>query len=82
MNGNSIAVELDASTGELLEHLARMWGVSREEAVRRAVAQAEASGERTLATGRLEAFQELQRRLHLTSEKADAWQAAVREGRR
>lgn len=77
-----MAVELDASTGLLLEHLATTWGVSKEEAVRRAVAQADFGGERILASGRLEAFQKLQRRLQLTSEKAGAWQMAVREGRR
>jgi len=34
------SLELDAATTNLLTHLAELWGVSEEEAVRRAVEQA------------------------------------------
>ena len=82
MNGNSALLELDAPTAHLLEDLAKVWGVSKEEAVRRAVAQAEATSLPANKLTRLDAFKELQRRLNLTSAKAAAWQNIVREARR
>ncbi len=82
MNSDGATLELDAGTIEVLEHLARAWGISREEAVRRAVTQAEAASKTTPRLARLEAFKELQRRLQLTPEKAAVWAASVREGRR
>ena len=82
MNGNGTTVSLDASTLELVEQLARSWGVSNEEAVKRAVARAEAAPASADKPNRLQAFKELQRRLQLTREKAAAWQAAVQDGRR
>jgi hypothetical protein len=39
MNGNGSSVSLDPSTLAVVEQLARAWGVSKEEAVRRAVTQ-------------------------------------------
>jgi len=82
MNGNGhTSVELDSATNQVLEQLARAWGVSKEEAVKRAVKQADVTPA-TAPSDRLQAFKELQRRLQLTPEKAAAWQAAVREGRR
>jgi len=80
-NGHNLSLELDASTAQLLEQLARAWGVSKEEAVKRAVTQAEAAPP-VKSSERLQAFRELQRRLQLTPEKAAAWQAAVRDARR
>jgi hypothetical protein len=65
-----------------LEHLAQAWGVIREEAVRRAVAQADAASATASKQSRLAAFKELQRRLALTPAKAAAWQTAVHEARR
>ena len=82
MNGNSAVLELDAPTAQLLEDLAKVWGVSKEEAVRRAVAQADATSLPANKQSRLDAFKELQRRLNLTSAKAAAWQNIVREARR
>jgi len=84
MNGDAhtISLQLDAGTAELLEQLARAWGVSQEEAVKRAVTQAEAAPAPMKSSERLQAFKELQRRLQLTPEKAAGWQAAVRNARR
>ena len=82
MNGNGALLQLDATTAHHLEDLARAWGVSKEEAVRRAVAQAEAAPVPADKPNRLVAFQELQRRLGLTSAKAAEWQNAIREARR
>ena len=82
MNGNGHIVALDSSTFEVVEQLARVWGVSKEEAVKRAVTQAEAVPGSATNLDRLQAFKELQNRLQLTPEKAAAWQASVREGRR
>jgi hypothetical protein len=81
-NGHSISLELDPGTAQLLEQLARAWGVSKEEAVKRAVNQAEATPAPVKAADRLQAFKELQRHLQLTPEKAAAWQATVRDARR
>jgi hypothetical protein len=39
-NGDALSVELDAMAASLLAHLAEIWGVSEEEAVRRALEQA------------------------------------------
>ena len=84
MNGNdsALSLELDAMTARLLVRLAETWGVSEEEAIRRAVEQANATTGVSNKEGRLEAFKELQRRLNLTSAKAAAWQDAIREARR
>jgi hypothetical protein len=81
MNGNG-SLSLDAPTLEIVEQLARFWGVSKEEAVRRAVTQVEIAPTGAKNADRLQAFRQLQGRLALTPEKAAAWQSAVREGRR
>jgi hypothetical protein len=81
-NGRTISLEMDSATAELLEQLARAWGVSKEEAVKRAVAQAEAAPASATSSDRLQAFKELQRHLQLTPEKAAAWQSSVRASRR
>ena len=82
MNGNGSSVSLDPSTLAVVEQLARAWGVSKEEAVRRAVTQADAAPVVAKNSDRLAAFKQLQSRLQLTPEKAAAWQSVVREGRR
>jgi hypothetical protein len=82
MNGNGTTLELDAATAQALNHLAEVWGVSREEAVRRVVAEAGAGSAESTRVGRLEAFKELQGRLGLTPERAAAWVAAVQDARR
>jgi hypothetical protein len=81
-NGNTTSFELDVTTARLLERLAEAWGVSEEEAVRRAVEQAHSVNGPPNKERRLEAFKELQRRLDLTPAKAAEWQDAVREARR
>ncbi len=81
MNGNGNSVSLDASTLELVEQLSRAWGVSKEEAVRRTVTQADAAPVVAKNSHRLVAFKQLQSRLQLTPEKAAAWQSAVLRAR-
>ncbi len=81
-NGDATSLELDEVTASLLARLAETWGVSEEEAVRRAVKQANAATVLPGKEGRLEAFKALQRSLGLTSVKAAEWQAAVGEARR
>jgi len=76
------SLELDATTANLLAHLAETWGVSEKEAVRRAVEQANAANGSPNKEGRLGAFKELQRSLDLTLAKAAEWQQAIRESRR
>ena len=80
--GNKTSLELDANTANLLTQLAETWGVSKEEAVRRAVDQANAGNGSPNKEARLEAFKELQSRLNLTPAKAAEWQNAVHEARR
>lgn len=75
-------LEIDADTAAALEDLARAWGMSRQDAARRAIADAKAAAASGEGIPRLDAFRELQRRLRLTPEKAAAWQDVVREGRR
>lgn len=82
MNGNGASLELDAATAHLVDALAKAWGVSKEEAVRRAVTEAQAATIRPDRQGRLQALKELQRRVGLTTEKAMEWEAAIRDGRR
>jgi hypothetical protein len=81
-NGSVMAIELDATTIQVVEHLAEAWGVSKQQAVRRAVEQADATARPAGAQDRLAAFRALQRRLEVTEAKAAAWQSAVREARR
>lgn len=81
MNGNA-TLELDPATAHLVEHLAQAWGVTWEEAIRRAVAQADAGSASASKPNRIAAFKELQRRLPLTPDKAAAWKTAVHEARR
>ncbi len=81
-NGDATSVELDAMIASLLAHLAETWGVLEEEAVRRAVEQADAGTVLLNKQGRLEAFKALQRSLGLTSVKAAEWQDAINEARR
>lgn len=81
-NGSDMALELDATTVQVVEHLAQTWGVSKQEAVRRALAQANATAGSVDKQDRLAAFKALQRRLQMTPVKAAEWQTAVREARR
>ena len=84
MNGNedALSLEVDAMTAQRLVSLAKKWGVTEQEAIRRAVEQANLLTQSTSTNGRMEAFIELQRRLSLTPAKATEWQDAIREARR
>ncbi len=83
MNGDGAAIEMDAATASSVEHLAQMWGVSKMEVIRRAVAQVDANSPvGKEKPSRLEAFKDLKRRLALTPAKADEWQNCIRQGRR
>jgi hypothetical protein len=81
-NGDTTSFELDAMTVHLLVRLAEMWGVSKEEAVRRAAEQATAATESSKKEDWFAAFKELQRSLSLTPAKAAEWRDGIREARR
>jgi len=71
---------LDEETVDELDRMARTWGVSRSEALRRAVAHAacDRPGQTAL---QLRAFRQLQESLDLTGEQAEEWGHAVRRER-
>jgi hypothetical protein len=81
-NGNTTSIELDEMTAHLLSSVAKTWGISEEEAVRRALEQANAKADLPNKEARLDAFKELQRRLDLTPAKAAQWQEDIRDARR
>lgn len=60
---------LDVETVQALEGMARRWGVSKSEALRRAINSTAQQG----AVSRLEALDKLQNSLNLTPAKARAW---------
>lgn len=72
---------LDPGTVLRLEEIARSWGVSKSEALRRAI-RAAASGEAPGSGGPLGALDALQRSTSLTPSSARAWAANVRAERR
>ncbi len=74
------AYSLDAETVRDLEQMASHWGVSKSEALRRAIR----TTAQTLpsAASPLEALDELQRALKLSPAKAEAWSRRVRAERR
>jgi hypothetical protein len=63
-----------------LEELARRWGVSKSEALRRSVHAA--SLQQTGASSPLAAFEAVQRSLNLSKRQASDWEASVRAIRR
>jgi len=71
---------LDVETVQALERMARRWNVSKSEALRRAIRNAERAG-----TGSdddaLDALDKLQSSLKLTPARARAWAASVRKER-
>ncbi|HEY6230520.1 MAG TPA: hypothetical protein VIW64_04600 [Pyrinomonadaceae bacterium] len=81
-NGNTTSIQLDATTARLLSYVAKTWRISEEEAVRRALEEANAKTDLPNKEARLDAFKELQRRLDLTPAKAAQWQQAIRDARR
>jgi hypothetical protein len=72
---------LDVETVRTLDRLAARWGVSKSEALRRAVRHA-ADHAAPKGQGALEALDALQGSLKLTRTKADAWARAARGERR
>jgi len=72
---------LDVPTVRALEDMARVWKVSKSEALRRAIRSA-AERETGGADEALGALEGLQRALQLTPTKARAWSARVRKERR
>jgi hypothetical protein len=81
-NGDATTLELDAETVHILVDLAKTWGVSEGEAVRRAVELANPVTDSSTKVDRLEALKELQRSLSLTPAKVAEWQKRIREARR
>jgi len=65
---------MDPETRRLLDRLARGWGVSRSEALRRAIRQTAGAES---ASSRLAALDLLQERARLTPAKADQWTAEI-----
>jgi predicted transcriptional regulator len=71
---------LDPQTVRDLERLARKYGTSKSDILRRAVQSLAAQEESPAAQGLL-ALEKLQKRIGLSAEKADAWVANVRHER-
>jgi transposase-like protein len=72
---------LDVDAVRTLEEIARRWGVSKSEALRRAIRTAGAHAEAPQRSPS-EALDELQRSLGLTAAAARAWARRVRQERR
>jgi ribbon-helix-helix CopG family protein len=71
---------LDVPTLKILERVAKRWGVSKSEALRRAIhASVSLPSE---PDPRLDALSELQSTAALSAPDADTWSAAVRDERR
>jgi predicted transcriptional regulator len=71
---------LDPQTVRDLERLARKYGTSKSDILRRAV-QSLAAQDTTPAAQGLHALEELQKRVGLTEEKADDWVTELRRER-
>ena len=72
---------LDVQSVEKLQELARRWGVSKSEALRRLIDQAEVpAGEPNREA--LQALDELQAMMKLTKADAEKWQKQILEERR
>jgi hypothetical protein len=69
---------LDVPTVKALEELARVWNVSKSQALRRAI-RSTAEREIGRAGETFEALEDLQRALALSPAKARAWSARVRK---
>ena len=71
---------LDLESVRILERLAKQWGVSKSEALRRSIQTA--AGQNLRHSTRLQAFEELQRSVGLSKAAAERWQESVRKTRR
>ena len=72
---------LDPETLAALEQVAKRWGVTKSEALRRAI-RAAAQGGTAMQSERLAAWDELRRVVGLRPDAARAWQQRVRAERR
>ncbi len=72
---------LDVETVATLEEIAARWGVSKSEALRRAIRAAARKAPRR-EQGALQAFEALQASLQLSAADADAWNRRIRAERR
>ena len=72
---------LDPETVGNLDRLAAKWGVSKSETLRRVIEAAALAEDVDASADAVAAFKELQERLDLTPEKADAWLRQIREMR-
>ncbi len=72
---------LDVETVRQLERMARTLGISKSEALRRAI-RAAAAGQPTTEDGALQALERLQDSLALTPEAAKRWEQGARAERR
>ena len=71
-------VTLDSDAADAAKHLAEAWGVTVQEAVKRALKSVDATSKQE----RIAAFLELSRSLELDDAKAQAWMDLVRDARR
>jgi predicted transcriptional regulator len=72
---------LDPETSAALDRLARRWGTSRSEVLRRAVSAAAAAEEVDVTSEALAALRALQQRLGLDEGKAERWLEELRAER-
>ncbi len=72
---------LDVETADSLERLAKLWHVSKSEALRRSVKAAATVEEADGASDALRALTELQERLDLDADKAQKWARQIRAQR-
>jgi predicted transcriptional regulator len=72
---------LDPETVDSLDRLARLWEVSKSEALRRIVNTASVVEEIDAASDALAALDELERLLGLDEDKAEVWIRRIREER-
>lgn len=77
-----MTLKLDPATTQLLDKLANAWGISKEEAARRAIKEAGAAVPGASTGDRLAALRELQRRLRLSPASAEAWLKTIQAARR
>ena len=68
---------LDPETIRTLERIARRWDVSKSEALRRAIRGAESADARASRNEAISALDDLQARLALDENSADAWSRSI-----
>lgn len=75
-------ITLDVDAVDSAEHLARAWGVSVPEAIKRALKSAASSDNTASNQAKLQAFLELSQSLNLDEAKLQTWMNTIREARR